>query len=384
MVASGAISPKESYAAVDHETIVLLFAMMLLSVYLDESRVFIRLSSWLIRAAGTPFRLLVGVSLLAASSAAFLLNDTVCVFMTPLVVTICRRSRLPMGPYLIALGTSANIGSAATLIGNPQNMLIGSMSGMGFVDFAAAAVLPTVIGLVVNIVLLGLYYRHRLPKTLAVDGDDGDHSARVPTAFITALEAERGVPAIVVVVVCVVIGFFLGFDKGYTALAGVAAMVILKRADPRPQFAQIDWTLLVFFASLFIVVAAFAKTGLVDQAWAACAPLMNLETGRGLGIFTAALTLGSNLVSNVPLVLLLGPRLAASGAGSQAWVLLGFVTTVAGNLTLVGSVANLIVAETAREHYTLGFGEYLRFGVTSTILVLVTAVPLSLALRVLE
>src|SRR5689334_22118479 len=154
MVASGAITPKESYAAVDHETIVLLFAMMILAVYLEEAQFFTRIGSWLVVKARTPWRLLVGISLLAAVSSAFLLNDTVCLFLTPLVVLTCQRARLPMGPFLIALATSANIGSAATVVGNPQNILVGSMSGISFIKFLAIAILPTAVGLLVNLALL--------------------------------------------------------------------------------------------------------------------------------------------------------------------------------------------------------------------------------------
>lgn len=374
MVAIGALSPEESYAAIDHDTIVLLFSMMLLSVYLDEAGIFVRAASWLVSRAKTPWRLLVGVSLLAGCSSAFLLNDTVCVFLTPLIVTICARARLPLGPYLIGLATSANIGSAATLVGNPQNMIIGSLSKLRFIEFSKYAALPAAVGLVINIVLLGVYYRRSLPTALEWKPELNEQH-RVPTAFIHVLEGARNAH-VILILASIVLGFLLGLHLAYTALAGVLALILVERRDPRAEFSKIDWPLLVFFASLFIVIAGFAKTGIVEDLWRRHASSMALTEPDGLARFTVFVTVASNIVSNVPLVLLTGPHLSASG-GAFSWVILAFVSTVAGNLTLVGSVANIIVAEAARDRYFLGFREYLRFGVVSTTLVLAAGVPIA-------
>src|SRR5262249_55307048 len=130
MVAVGALSPEESYRAIDHNTIVLLFGMMLLTNYVDKAGFFEKLAGAILDLVRSPRRLLAVVAILSGVLSAFLVNDTVCLFLTPVVVALCRRSKLPMGPYLIAVATSANIGSAATLVGNPQNMIIGSLSGI--------------------------------------------------------------------------------------------------------------------------------------------------------------------------------------------------------------------------------------------------------------
>ncbi|MCC7535821.1 MAG: anion transporter, partial [Deltaproteobacteria bacterium] len=153
-------------------------------------------------------------------------------------------------------------------------------------------------------------------------------------------------------------------------------LVVADRAEPRRALERVDWSLLVFFVSLFIVVAALGKTGLPEQAWRAAAPWMGLRDPGGITAFSALLVVGSNLFSNVPMVLLTGPHLTELGDPSRGWVLLAFVTTIAGNLTLIGSVANIIVAEQAKQHYTLGFFEYLRFGAVSTLLVLCAGIPL--------
>ena len=141
------------------------------------------------------------------------------------------------------------------------------------------------------------------------------------------------------------------------------------------MYGQVDWPLLVFFCCLFIVMAGFAKTGLVEKMWLEMSPHLSLARATGVTSFTIFLVAGSNLLSNVPMVLLSGPYLDKLGYGELSWVLLAYITTVAGNLTILGSVANIIVAERAKKDYALGFVEYLRFGFVSTVLVLLGGVP---------
>ncbi len=375
MVACSVLTPKESYAAIDHDTIVVLFAMMLLAIYLEEDGFFLRIAAFLAKRSKTPLGLLFGISLLAGAMSAVLLNDTVCVFLTPLVVTICARAKLPMGPYLIGLATSANIGSSATMVGNPQNILIGSMSGISFVEFLKYSILPAAVGMAINIFLLRVYYAKKLPKTLDLKAFDGEPQ-RVPTAFINALEFQHRIPLASWVLLFVAAAFVAGYHLAYTTLAGVFLLIVIHRRDPRPELARIDWTLLVFFCGLFIVVAGFAKTGLPERAWRAAGPFMALDHATGISSFSAMLVAGSNIVSNVPMVLLAGPHLGAQQNDIFPWLLTAYVTTIAGNLTLVGSVANIIVSEAAREHYSLGFREFLRFGAISTVAVLAAGIPL--------
>ncbi|MEZ4453547.1 MAG: anion transporter [Nannocystaceae bacterium] len=354
MVAVGALTPDESFAAIDHDTLILLFGVMLLSAYLDRAGLFLRLAGALLRRFRRPRGLLVGVSLCAALLSAFLVNDTVCLFLTPLVVRLCVTAGLPLGPYLIALATSANLGSAATLVGNPQNMIIGHQSGLAFVDFLVAALPAVVVGLAANLGLLLAVYGRRLPS----------RPLPAPEAVTEPWSREAKVAALITA--AILAGFFAGLHPGYTVLTGVLALMLRDRGDPQAIFARVDWTLLVFFAGLFIVVAGLASTGLVDAAFAGARGALDLGEPAGVAAFTGLCTLGSNLVSNVPLVLMVGPLVGGLADGPTPWVMLGFVSTVAGNLTLLGSVANIIVAEGARDHYELGFFEYLRFGALST------------------
>lgn len=366
MVATGVLTPEASFAAVDHGTIVLLLGMMLITAYLDQAAFFDWVVTRVLRVCRTPWGLLVVVALLPGALSAFLVNDAVCLFLTPVVVTTCARARLPMSPYLIALATSANIGSAATLVGNPQNMIIGGMSRMGFAEFLVRAGPAALVGLAVNLALLRLYYRAALPATLP------------PRVDVAERPARRGeLIKVSVVISAVIAGFFAGLHLGYTTLAGAVALIVIERVEPRGAFQRVDWSLLVFFCSLFVVVHGLASTGVVEAVWTRAAPWLELERAGGVSLFSALVVVGSNLVSNVPLVLLAGPHLQTLGGPTPelGWVLLAFVSTVAGNLTLIGSVANIIVAEGAKDHHTLGFLEYLRFGAVSTLAVLATGVP---------
>lgn len=369
MVVSGAMTPEASYHAIDGDTIVLLLGMMLITAELEQTGFFPWASARVLEVARTPRSLLSVVAIVSALGSAFLVNDTVCLFLTPIVVATCLGARLPLGPYLIVLATSANLGSALTLVGNPQNMLIGSMSGLGFAAFMLASLPAVLVTFGVHLALAHRFYR----KALTISPT---HTIPAPAPIPVPTVDTRRVRLVLAVLIAVIIAFFLGAHLGYAAMSGAVALMILRFRDPHETFRRVDWTLLLFFCGLFIVTAALRETGLVATAWEAAAPSMRLDSAGGLAAFTTLMTLGSNLVSNVPMVVLTGPYLETLGDPALGWVLMGFITTVAGNLTLVGSVANIIVAEGAREHHTLGFMEYLRFGALSTVVTLAIGVPL--------
>lgn len=366
MIGVGALSFDEAWRAVDGGTLALLLGMMLVTHYLERAGLFAWSAHHLLGVAQTPLRLLYAISLSSAVLSAVLVNDTVCLFLTPLVLGLVTRAGLPPGPFLVALATSANLGSALTLVGNPQNMLVGSMSGMPFATFTARALPAVVAGLAVHAAVLWLAYRRAL-------GDD-PLPARGPAPAL-----GRDAPRAAAVFAGVVLAFALGAHLGVAALAGAVALMVLDRREPTEALAAVDGSLLLFFAGLFVVVHGLSATGLPERAWSAAAPSLSLS-GGGLAALTVGLTVGSNVVSNVPLVLLVGERLATLGDPELSWVLLGFVTTVAGNLTLVGSVANVIVAEQAKGVHELGFFEYLSVGLPSTLAVLAVGVPILAAL----
>jgi Na+/H+ antiporter NhaD/arsenite permease-like protein len=357
MVAVGALTPEQSFAAIDYDTLALLLGMMLLSVYLERSGSFARLTAGLLRRFNRPMSLLMALSVGAAGLSAFLVNDTVCLFATPLVVRICVAARLPFSPFLLALASSANIGSAATLVGNPQNMIIGGMSGLGFLPFMTAALPAVAVALAINLGLLWALFRGRLPATM-------------PTVTLASAASDGRLGSTMVVMTGVIAGLFAGLHPGYVALGGAVLLMLRDREEPNEVFLRVDWSLLLFFAALFVVVAGARSTGVIEALWAVSKGYVGLDVWSGLVGFAALVTAGSNLLSNVPFVLIMGEHAGELGAGALPWVMLAFVSTIAGNLTLLGSVANIIVAEGARGHYQLGFWEYLRFGALSTALTL--------------
>lgn len=362
MVLIGALTPDRAYAAIDANTLILLFALMLLSGFLEQAGLFEKLSSAALASGLSPRALLVALVFVSGGLSALLLNDTVCLFLTPIVCSVCVRRGLPLGPYLLALATSSNIGSAATLIGNPQNILIGSLGPLSFNGYARAVAPAALVGLSANAALLQLSFGRvlkapaRAQRTLH---PDAPRVGRLPL-FVTA---------------GLVVAYAAGAHLGLATLTAVGALVLIGRREPDALLRGVDWGLLVFFAALFVVVEGFAATGLPGAAWTFAAPHLDLAHPLGVAWFSGYTLLGSNLFSNVPLVMLTGPLLAELDNPVRAFALLGFVSTVAGNFTLLGSVANLIVAERARQHYELGFVEYLRFGLLSTLLVLAVGVP---------
>jgi Na+/H+ antiporter NhaD/arsenite permease-like protein len=365
MVAGGVLSPSEAYAAIDGDTLALLLGMMLMHAALAQAGLVDRAAEALARTFPGPRALLAAVALTSALASAFLVNDTVCLLMTPVVVRVCVRGGLPLSPYLLVLATSANLGSAMTLVGNPQNMLIGSMSGMSFTSFFAKMLPVALVALVAHVALSLAWFQRALPS--------GPRPAPGATPDVAPLDLRAWLTLAVFGGVVAV--FFAGAHLGFAALGGGVVLLAVARSGPSETFRRVDWELLVFFAGLFVATRGLAAGGLVETAWATVAPWLRLDDAAGVVAFTGALTAGSNLVSNVPLVLLAGPFTASLGAGESGWMLLAWVSTLAGNLTLVGSVANLIVAERARDHHTLGFLEYLRFGVVATALSLAIGVP---------
>jgi Na+/H+ antiporter NhaD/arsenite permease-like protein len=234
MVVFGAPTPSETYQAVDHHTILLLFGTMVLTVYLERARFFDWVAHGALSVCRTPARLFWATALLSGGLSSLLVNDTACLFLTPVVISACNRAGLPLGPYLIALATSANIGSAATLAGNPQNMIIGSMSGLAFSRFIGLAGPAAGVGLFLNGLLLWIYYGRSLPQQM---GDEmvGEAPQRSDNLWL-----------VIVVTMGVIGGFFMGFHLGYTTLAGVMVLILADLKDPGDVFGRVDWTLLLF------------------------------------------------------------------------------------------------------------------------------------------
>ena len=357
MVVSGVMTPEQVYRAVDYDTLVLLLGMMLISAYLYMAGFFEWAADWILRVARTPQRLLLYLVVASGALSAALVNDTVCLMLTPLVVAVMVRGRLPLPPYLLALAMSANIGSAATLVGNPQNMIIGHLSKMPFLRFSASLLPAAVAGLAIEYAILGIGFRRTLAKSV-IQPNQG--ATRPLDRRLTAL--SFGVLGLVFA------GFVAGLDLSWTALAGGAFVMVLARRDTHAVLKQVDWHLLVFFAALFVVVEGLNGTGLPDQVYGKVNGMFGAAAGSQAWNLAWLSVAGSNIFSNVPFVLVAGKWISNFAQPELMWKVMALATTFAGNLTILGSVANIIVVESARGHVEVSFWDYAKFGLPVTIL----------------
>lgn len=380
MVVTGVLPLDEAYRAVNHDTIALLLGMMVVIAYLEEARFFESVSAWILRRSGTPRRMLVLLVVASGLLSALFVNDTICLLFTPIVLRATLRAKLDPVPYLIGLVTGANVGSAMTLIGNPQNMLVGISSGISFGRFLAVMLPVTAVGLALVVGTLLFLYRRTIPARFEGTFDDRPRVNTVVVARMTALLALM-LLAWLLPVERVVPGVSAGQKLPLVALAGASAAFLTGRYRPARVLQHVDWTLLVFFAGLFIVVGGVAKAGLVDDFHAAVKPLFGDGATRQTLAFSGFTVAGSNVVSNVPFVLVARDWVPSFADPRLTWYALAAASTFAGNLTIVGSVANIIVLEQAKEEAPIGFFTYLRAGLPITVLTTVAGVAVLLGLR---
>jgi len=271
--------------------------------------------------------------------------------MVPFALLATRRMGLKPMPYLLAVATSSNIGSVATITGNPQNMLIGSFSRLSYRYFILHLGPVALIGLAVDwLIIRFMFGNDSVPEEPQVLSTSQNVSIR-----------ELRKPAIVIAIVLG--GFILGVPPAMMAAIGAALMLITRTRNPREVYDQVDWGLLVFFVGLFLIVGGAENSGLTGYLFA-FADRFNLQN---IGIFTVATALLSNLVSNVPAVMLLKSLVPSFRDPHSGWLVLAMASTLAGNLTITGSVANLIVVERAHDEVHIGLWDYSRVGIPVTL-----------------
>ncbi|MDI3288958.1 SLC13 family permease [Polyangium sp. 15x6] len=359
------IDTKAAFAAVEPNTIGLLLGMMLLAAALAEAGFFEMAASFLLQRRPSPVGLLYGTTIASGVLSAVLVNDPVCVLFAPVVDATARKAGLPRVPYLLALAMGANAGSAMTLAGNPQNMLVAHLSGLSYRSYLMRGGPAGFLALLVTAATLHLLFRKQLRPTSAASIDaDASPAPRSRSELALALVVLLGVS----------IAFLAGANLAFAALTGAAALLVLRRRDPASLFSSVTWTVLVFFGALFIVAAAFQRTGLVDEALAAARPFIPAERGAAMASLSAMFALGCQVVSNVPFILLAEPMIRTLPDPTLAWTVTAMATTLAGNLTLLGSVANIIVVEAAHAEDEIGFVTYLRAGLPVTVVSMVVAI----------
>ena len=354
MVAFRIVLPQDALHFIDFNTIVLLFSMMLIVGYLRLAGFFEWITE-LILTRLKPHHLLPTVIFTCGLLSAFFVNDIICLVMVPFVLSATKRLGIKPLPYLLAVATAANIGSVATITGNPQNMLIGSLSGIRYSSFLLDLAPVAMVGLLLDWFVLHLAFSRAgmrdpsLPIPVVVRA--GDRSSLIKPGIVAAL---------------VLAGFVAGVPPALMAALGAAMMLITRSRDPNQAYRQVDWGVLVFFVGLFIIVGGAEKAGLVGFLLS-FAKTWNLQSP---GIFTVVVAATSNLVSNVPAVMLLKSLVPGFANSHRGWLILAMASTLAGNLTITGSVANIIVVERAKPEVDISFRDYFRVGLPVTLLTL--------------
>jgi Na+/H+ antiporter NhaD/arsenite permease-like protein len=349
------LTPQTAIESVDFGTLVLLFAMMLIVASLHLAGFFDWVGNRVILHLA-PRQLLPGVIFTSGILSAFLVNDVVCLFMAPLVLGICKRMGLRPLPYLLALATASNIGGVATITGNPQNMLIGTVSGIAYRDFLAHLGPVAVIGLFLDWAIL--HWAYVRGNIAAVDPQP-----EISEANVVSAPANRRMLWPVMITIAVLAGFLLGFHPPLVAAAGGALLLVRRTREPRDVYGDVDWSLLVLFLGLFLIIGGAEQEGVTGQLLRA-AERLNLHHSL---VFVSMVALLSNLVSNVPAVMLLKGLIPRFQDPHTMWLMLGMSSTLAGNLTITGSVANIIVVEKARTVTHISFLDYMKTGVPVTI-----------------
>jgi Na+/H+ antiporter NhaD/arsenite permease-like protein len=332
IVAIDGLSVEEAWIAIDAHTIALLFALMVISAQLRLGGFYTQTVRWIAARASSPETLLRWVVLAAGGLSAVLANDIVCLAMAPMLVEVCARRQVHPVPFLLALACAANVGSAATLIGNPQNMFIGEALRLPFAGYLLDGGPPAALGLVVTWGVIAWQWRGRWadPRPPLVDAGPGRP--------FNAWQTSKGLTLLALVVAAFL---FTGWPRDIVALAAAGVLLLSRRLASNEMIGLVDWHLLVLFIGLFVVNDAVARAGLLRELYGGLAAA-GVDLARPAWLFAVTPVL-SNLVSNVPAVMLLLP----ASSGPQAGAVLALASTFAGNLLIVGSIANIIVVEQA-------------------------------------
>jgi Na+/H+ antiporter NhaD/arsenite permease-like protein len=357
LVAGGAIQPGEAWQAIDPATMGLLLGLMIVSAQFRMGGFYTRFTAWLAGLEVSPATLLGLVSVAAATLSAVLANDIVCLAMAPVLIEGCARRRLNPLPFLLALACASNIGSAATLIGNPQNMLIGQVLGLSFSGYFLQAAVPTVLALGVSWLVILRSARRRWDAELSIP--------RVEPVRFDVWQTSKGA----VVALALLTGFLVtSWPREALALAAAGLLLTSRRMASRRFLGLVDWNLLVLFAGLFVVNHSLRHSGMLQYLLDRCRDLGADPANPALLFATTAVL--SNLVSNVPATMLLLPAATHPLGGT----ILALASTLAGNMLIVGSIANIIVVDqAARLGVRIGWKEHARIGVPVTVLTLLIA-----------
>jgi Na+/H+ antiporter NhaD/arsenite permease-like protein len=356
IVGLGVLTPEQAAQSIHLPTLLLLFSFMVISAQMRLGGFYTRVTLGIADLRLSPPALLGAVIAVVAALSAVFSNDVICLAVAPVLADACLHRRLDPVPYLLGLACAANVGSAATLIGNPQNMLIGQLLGLRFADYFLEALVPVLLGLAATWGVIAWQARGRWRTVL----EDPPPERREEYAGYDRWQSAKGLA-----VAAALIGAFLltELPREVVALGGAGLLLMSRKLHSHKMLGLVDWELLILFIGLFVVNHALEQSGLTARAvaWLAGAGVPLSDAGP---LFVATLLL-SNVVSNVPAVMLLLPAATEPFSGPM----LALVSTLAGNFFIVGSIANIIVVEAARRRgIAIDWRSHARAGVPVTLI----------------
>lgn len=366
MVLAREVPLGEAYQAIDWNTLIFLLGIMFLVAHFQVSGFFDWVAVHVAAIARTRFQLLLLLVFTSGILAAFFVNDTICLIFTPVVLVVTERLKVPPVPYLIALATSANIGSVASVTGNPQNAVVGISAHFSFLGFLAHLLPVALIGLALNVVLLSLFFREQV-WNIDLEAKTSDFRVNVNRVLLSKC---------VLAAALVIVLWILGYSFPLVAISVGAFILVIGRVKVQNIYQHVDWELLLFFAALFVVIRGFEASGAVGYL------VQKFQAGFRGGIMLQLFTVGgvmlalSNLVSNLPAVLLFRPLVASFSDSHFIWLAVASTSTLAGNATPFSSVANLIVLQQAGKKVRITFWGFARAGLPITLITTLAAIAI--------
>ncbi len=366
MVLAHVLTLDAAYQSIDWNTLIFLLGIMILVAHFRVSGFFDWIAVHVAARAHTRLQLLALLVVTSGVLSAFFVNDTVCLMFTPIVLAVTDRLRLPPKPYVIALATSANIGSTMSVTGNPQNALIGVSARFSFLGFLAHLAPVALMGLALNFVVLAWFFRKDLSGEMLLGS-----APHLPAEVDRRLLMKCAVAASLVVVL-----WIFNFSFPLVAISVGALILVIGRVKSGFVHQYVDWTLLLFFAALFVVIRGLELSGATDYLIRRFEPGFQGGPVSQLFALSGAMLVLSNLVSNVPAVLLFRPLVSTFSHQHFVWLALAASSTLAGNCTPFSSVANLIVLQQANKKTAITFWEFCRVGLIVTVVTTVAAISL--------
>jgi len=368
MILFGVLTFEEAIGGIDFNTLALLLGMMILVASIKVTGLLDLAAMKLLFVARSPRSLLIIVVIATAISSAFLVNDAIVLVFTPIIIAACRMRNTNPVPYLIAEAMASNIGSTATIIGNPQNMLIGITSGISFSRFFIYLFPVSLVSTSVLILVVYLCYRKIFKQDFS-----GTEVLPADERIYDRGAIKRLVPILVLVIITFFLSSHIKAGIPLIALSSAALVLVAGKSKPSAVIKEVDWVLLLFFAGLFVVIEGAYRAGVLDPLTARIVAQPSLW---GIASISIVSTVVSQLVSNVPLTMIAIPVIK-NVPGDTLWIALAAGSTLGGNLTIIGAIANIIVVEGAdREGIRIGFFEFFRIGAIVTVLTVGLAISI--------